>query len=800
MRLSSLKTLPLWAKLGLAGSVLLFSLGALVAVGLAASYWYYGAQLPPVSDIQDHHFNVPMRIYTRDGDLIAEFGQERRATLEFEEIPPVLWQAFLAAEDARFFEHPGVDWQGLVRAAINLTATGERTQGGSTITMQLARNLYLSRERSYVRKFKEIVLALRIERELTKQQILELYLNKIYLGQRAYGVGAAAQVYYGTGVKDLTLAQAAMIAGLPKAPSRDNPISNPEQAMHRRNYVLRRMLELDYISQAEHDEAMATALSAREHAFSSRFEADYLAELVRSELVRRYGEAAYTEGYKVTTTITGERQVAANRALRRALLAYDQRHGYRGAEARVDAEVLEDETRMRKALDARQSAGGLVPAIVLQASGTQIQAQTEAYGRVTLERAAFAWATSPKKPQPVSRGDVIRLAYTGNEKEPWQLSQVPEVQGALVALNPEDGAVEAMVGGFDFQRSKFNRATQAYRQPGSAFKPYLYSAALAKGFTPASIILDAPVVYDDPGLDKAWRPKNYSGRVHGPTRLRVGLRNSFNLVSIRLLEAIGVGYTRDYATKFGLPKDRLPPNLSMALGTATITPLQMARGFAVFANGGYLVEPYFISEIRDARDEIVYQAEPVRACEDCAKEVAPAPQTISKVNAWLMNDLLRDVVRNGTGRRAMRLGRNDLAGKTGTTNDQKDAWFAGFNPELVAVSWVGFDQLQPLGSGETGSRAALPMWIDFMGAALKDKPEKYLARPQGLVTVRIDPESGKLARSGNPDAIFETLQAGHEPELESSYDRLPDYQDPYSEYSGAPDYRGGGRDDSQTLF
>lgn len=752
------------------------AVAAVLAVcAVAIAYLYFGPQLPEAGEIGETRLNEPMRVYTADGKLIGEFGTERRLPRTIDEIPQRLIQAFLAAEDDRFYRHPGVDYQGLLRAAWHLLLTGEKTQGGSTITMQLARNLYLSRERTYTRKIKEIFLALRMEAKLSKQEILEIYLNKIYLGNRSYGVGAAAETYYGKSLNELTLSECAIIAGLPKAPSHYNPAANPERAGIRRDYVLGRMLAQGMIEREEYEAALAEPVEVVAERADERHSAHYVAEMMRQEMMTRYGEEAYTGGYVVVTTIDSERQRLANRALRGALLAYDRRQEWRGAEARVEKAALADEEALDSALAARSGAGGLVPAVVLDAGHDSVSLYAEQHGRVTLARDAVAWL---QEEQPIAGllapGDIVRLTRGDDDTAlPWILAQIPAVQGALVALDSDDGTVEALVGGFDFNLSKFNRAVQAQRQPGSAFKPFLYSAALENGFTAASVLNDAPVVFDDPNLDETWRPENYSGRIHGPTRLREALVHSRNLVSIRLLRAVGVGTAIDYIGKaFGLPAGRMPRDLSLSLGSATFTPVEMARAYAVFANGGFRVVPNVIAEIRSSEGEVLYRAEPPVVCrEDCGDSEAPrAFRTAGADNIYLMDDMLHDVIRRGTGRGALALGRGDVAGKTGTTNEQRDAWFAGYNHGLVAVSWVGFDQLDPLGDGETGARAALPMWLDFMRGALRDAPEKELPRPSGLVTVRIDAATGELAAGGGPGAVFETFRAEHAPDRRARSD------------------------------
>lgn len=761
-----MKSLPSAVKILIVIVAGLLSAATLGVLVLGGAYLYFGPQLPTAGDIGEAKLNEPLRIYSTDGTLIGEFGAERRLPVTYDEIPERVVNAFLAAEDDRFFDHPGVDYQGILRAAWHVLLTGDKTQGGSTITMQLARNLFLSPERTYVRKTKEIFLALRMEAALSKPEILELYLNKIYLGNRAYGVGAAAEVYFDKELDKLSVAQAATLAGLPKAPSYYNPAAHPERARGRRDYVLRRMREQDYINEDQFRTALQKPVETTNRLADERYEADYVAEMVRQTLVERFGKSVYTDGYEVTTTIRSERQRAANRALRRDLLAYDQRHQWRGAESTVSTGLLDQPEAMDTALAERPDAGGLVPAIVLSVGDDSAKLYTERFDRVGIGRDDVAWLDSGEAlSELVSAGDQVRLAYTGSKDEnrAWSLAQIPKVQGALVALNPDNGAIEALAGGFDFSISKFNRVTQARRQPGSAFKPFLYSAALDNGFTPASIINDAPVVFDAPGLDNDWRPQNYSGRIHGPTRLRQALTHSRNLVTIRLLRSIGIDTATDYISRFGLPADRMPQDLSMALGSASFSPLEMARAYAVFANGGFLILPHYIREIRNSDDEVVYVAEPEKACgQGCSGTDLPfADRVASPQNIYLMNSMLRDVIQHGTGRRATRLGRSDLHGKTGTTNEQRDAWFTGFNHDVVAVSWIGFDKLKPLGDGETGAHAALPMWIDFMGSVLDGVPEKTMERPSGLVSVRIDPETGKLA-SG--DGIFETFRSGNVPQ------------------------------------
>ena len=786
-------------------------LGALLAlVAAAALIGHILPQLPPVQSLREVQLQTPLRVYSRDMKLIAEFGEKRRDPVTIEEVPLMLKQAFLAAEDDRFYHHPGVDWMAIARAAIELVSTRQKRQGGSTITMQVARNFFLTPEKTYERKLKEIVLAVVIERELSKDEILELYLNKIFLGHRAYGVGAAAQVYYGATLDELTLPEAAMIAGLPKAPSRTNPISNPGAAIDRRNYVLGRMLKLGYIDAAAHSAASAAPNTAEWHGQAVESEASHVAEMVREKLLEEYGEQAYTAGYRVITTLDSRLQDAATRAVQGALIDYDRRHGYRGAEAHVALDAGADEAAWRAALRGYGTHGGLVPALVTAVAEQSIDVWTREHGAMSLPWQGITWArkqlgTDARGPRPENAaevaavGDIVRVSYrpaeTSDDAAPaaeaaqaegyWQLAQLPAVGGALVSLDPEDGAIRALVGGFDYGRSKFNRVTQAERQPGSNFKPFIYSAALEKGFTAASFINDAPIVFDAPGLESAWRPENYSGNYYGPTRLREALTKSRNLVSIRLLRAIGIDYALDYVSRFGFSTDELPHNLSLALGSGEVTPVRLVSGYAVLANGGYRVEPYFIARIEDEQSNELFAARPATVCRVCESVTldedgeptdlatllsmqtlppeVPAERVLTAENAWIMTSIMQDVIRHGTGRRALSLGRADLAGKTGTTNDQKDAWFSGFNHRLVTTVWVGFDRVQPLGRRETGAQAALPMWIDYMKVALEGVPESTMERPAGLVTVRIDPDTGLLAGANHPNAIFESFRAAQVP-------------------------------------
>ncbi|MBE9564021.1 MAG: penicillin-binding protein 1A [Proteobacteria bacterium] len=828
----------------------MISLAAAVAAG---GYFYLNPKLPSIEGLSDVQLQVPLRIYSSDGALMGEFGEKRRTPKTLEEIPELMQLAFLSAEDDRFYEHPGVDYQGILRAVVNLIMTGKRGQGGSTITMQLARNFYLSSEKTYLRKLNEILLALKIENELEKEKILELYLNKIYLGNRSYGVAAAAQIYYGVDLDELSLAQIAMIAGLPKAPSTYNPIVNPKRALIRRNYVLARMHYLEFITTQQYEEQSTALVTAERHRSALGVYAPYVNEMARAEIVKQFGDEAYVRGLNVYTTIDKRRQQAANDSLWKGLVDYDKRHGYRGIIRHVDldaeaetedavesslglevakneestdgkastdqtiaeADVVADtEEEVKGAADLTdvlkddENYGHFMPALILSVNddiSVNVDAAANEGGVVpeaafVEQRSAVAllkdgnqvripwsgieWAREyisvnrigdelQKVSEVIVAGDVVWIAkdsVTG-----WSLAQIPEVQGALVSVNPNTGAIQALNGGFDFEHSKFNRVIQAKRQAGSGFKPIVYAAALAKQYTPATLINDAPVVVEDKALEGSWKPENYSGQTYGPTRLRMALYKSRNLVSIRILRAIGLKHATQFAKNFGLNSKALPYDLSLALGSAELSPLQMSRIFSVFANGGYLTEPYLISRIEDADGSILFEADPAVACTSCviaeqkwstdiveddslAKLPKQAERTLEPRLAYQMNSILQDVVLRGTGRRAMALGRKDLAGKTGTTNDQRDAWFNGYNPDLVTSTWVGFDQLKPLGSKEYASRAALPIWMDYMKVALAGKPDKQLVRPDGLVTMKINAETGQAATDADTNTVFEIFR------------------------------------------
>ncbi|MBS1245822.1 MAG: peptidase [Proteobacteria bacterium] len=753
----------------------MFVLGAFLAATVAL---VLTPTLPSLEDLSGDRLKVPLRIYTSEGTLLAEFGEERRIPIKVADVPPQLIQAILSAEDDAFYYHQGVDFQGILRAAINNLRRGRTSEGASTITMQVARNYFLSPEKTYARKIKEVLLAFKIEREFSKSQILELYLNKIFLGSRAYGFAAAAQIYFGKNLNELALPEMALLAGLPKAPSRYNPIANPESALERRSYVLRRMLKLGLINEATFTESMNAPLGASRHALRFSVDAPYVAEMVRQIIVEKYTESSYADGYHIYTTIRDKDQQAADAALRKALLAYDRRHGWRGPAGQERINRKTEASRLDELLKDYPSVGNLIPAIITQTDEKLAIAYTQDGTSIDLGLPAVAWAAhyidedtlgpSPKRVTDVLRvGDVIYLEHV-NEDE-WKLAQVPDVEGGFVALDPKNGAILALGGGFDFRHNQYNHVALAQRLPGSSFKPFIYSAALEKGFTPASLISGAPIVVEDVSLEDEWRPEDYSRKFFGPTRLRKALALSLNLVSVRLLRAITPEYAAEYMGRFGFNPEKLPKNLSLTLGTADATPLQMAEAFAVFANGGYRIQNHLIQRIEDAKHNILEQANPIVVCPGCpapksSDPAIPAPryaeQVITAQNSFLMNSILRDTISYGTAQAANVLNRKDLAGKTGTTNDHRDAWFNGFNSDLVAISWVGFDQNQPLGKGETGGRAALPMWIDYMRVVLEDTPEKPLVPPPGIVATHINRDTGKPTAPSDPNAMLEYFMEG----------------------------------------
>ncbi|MEW5836284.1 MAG: penicillin-binding protein 1A [Pseudomonadota bacterium] len=817
-----LKRLLRWALI-LAFSGLLLGVAA-----LGVAYWLIAPRLPNVDQLKDYRMQVPLRVESADGKLIATFGETRRIPVDIAHVPDRLKHAVLSAEDADFYSHPGFDWHGIARAAWHVIISGgDKGSGGSTITQQVARNFFLSPEKLYSRKLIEIFIAVRMENELTKDQILELYLNKMFLGHRAYGVAAAAEYYYGKTLDQLTIAQCATIASTFQLPSAVNPINSPARILARRNWVLGQMLEHRYISKQEYEQAIKEPNDAYPHEQPIEVEAPYLAEMVRRQVLDRLGNDALTDGYVVKTTLDSRHQTDAVQALRDGLVAYDRRHGWRGPEAHTDLPADAGTKDFDDALASYSSVSGMLPGVVTAVTPQQATVYLSSHESATLDLAAVSWArpylsdartgASPKAVDTVlKRGDIIRLAR--NDKGDWELAQIPKVQGALASVNPEDGAIEALVGGFNFARSKFNRAVMAARQPGSSFKPYIYSAAFERGFTPASIVNDAPLALPDPSKPGGlWTPANDDNKFDGPIRLRQALVESKNLVSVRLLDAIGVSFAREYATRFGFSLDALPANLSMALGTASVSPMDMARGYSVFANGGYLVKPYFIKEIDDRDGKPVYLANPARACHSCQerllnpqppgpppaeKPAAPAtaastaasasapaatasagigdtvlpedahgdtkaapvlaPHVIDIRNDYLITSLMKDVILHGTGAAARALNRPDLAGKTGTTNDHRDAWFVGFNGDLSTAVWVGFDDFTSLGRAngvaEFGAQAALPIWMQYMGAALKGLPENSLPMPPGISTITIDRTTGLPAPPGDTNTMPEIFK------------------------------------------
>jgi penicillin-binding protein 1A len=763
--------------------------------------------LPDVASLREVQLQVPLRIYSRDGKLIQSIGEQRRIPVRYDQLPPKLIQAFLATEDDRFFRHHGVDWQGILRAAVaNLKAGGIR-QGASTITMQVSRDMFLTPRRDMKRKMSEIYISLLMEAEFTKEEIFSLYVNKIFLGQRAYGVGAAAEVYFGKSLDQLSIGEMATLAGIPTAPSTVNPVANAEAAKVRRTHVLGRMLELGYISQGEYDQAKTSPMESRLHGASIEVDAPYLAEMVRSDMQNKYGDAVYTAGYKVYTTLDSRLQAAGTVALRTGLLEYDMRHGYRGASAKVDLSKISTPAQFDAQLEEFPIIGGLKPAIVQQVEAKSAKIYVKDLGVATLPWEKLVWARRELPDEKVdryptqaseilSRGDVI---YTvGRTPDSLLFVQVPEAQSALVSVDPKDGAIVALVGGFDFFQSKFNRVVQARRQPGSGFKPFVYAAAFNKGFTPASVVLDAPVVIDEEGKEQAWRPHEDTGLFYGPVRLRDALVHSRNLVSVRLMRAIGGPYTRDFVTRFGFDKSQLPDDLTLALGTAELSPLQVAIGYSTFANGGFKVSSYYIDRIEDANGKVLQQADPAVACPQCGRtsdgpsprssaaggraallDEAPhdgktlipvknqAPQILSPQVAYLLADMMADVIKRGTGQRARTLNRDDIAGKTGTTSDFHDAWFNGFNGDIVTTVWTGFDSERSLGdSNDQGSRVAVPTWTYFMKQALEGSPRHGVPIPDGIVRVRISPKTGLLASSDDPSAIMEYFVEGNLPKAE----------------------------------
>jgi penicillin-binding protein 1A len=710
--------------LGLAGLV---SLVVLVALALAMAF----PNLPDISDLSDYRPKLPLRVFSVEGDLIGEFGEERRNLTPIHDIPKVMINAILAVEDARFYQHGGVDYLGVIRAGLaNLGRV--KSQGASTITMQVARNVYLTSEKTFTRKIYEILLTFKLEHVLSKDQILEIYMNQIFLGNRAYGFAAAADTYFGKQLKDITVAEAAMLAGLPKAPSAYNPIVNPKRARARQLYIIDRMLENNFITEEEADTAKNQQLKLRSNANASPIHAEYVAEMVRQLVYAQYGDETYTRGLDVQTTLRSRDQIAAYSALRRGIMDFERRQVYRGPEKFVNlpASGRELDDAIDEALDDHPDNGDLISAVVLDASTKMVKVirQNAEVIEITGDGLKPVQSGLSEKAPPnikIRRGALVRIAKTS--KGAWELTQLPEVEGAFVALDPRDGSIKALVGGFDFAKNKFNHVTQAWRQPGSSFKPFIYSAALEKGFTPATVVNDAPLFFDA-GVTggQPWEPKNYDGTFEGPMTLRRGLAKSKNMISIRVLQSIGPQYAQDWITRFGFEADKHPAYLTMALGAGAVTPLQMATGYSVFANGGYRVNPWVISKVSEQRGKVLVEStSPV--LDESARAIEPR-------NAFLMSSLLQEVTRSGTAARAQAtLKRPDLYGKTGTTNDSMDAWFAGYQPSLTAITWIGYDTPRKLGARETGGGLSLPVWISFMETALKDVPVAEMSAPEGVI-------------------------------------------------------------------
>ena len=722
--------------------------------------------LPSLEVLTDYRPKIPLRVYTAEGVLMGEFGEERRAVVKIGEVPEQLKQAILAAEDDRFYQHGGVDYAGVLRAAYSNFTSGGARQGASTITMQVARNFFLSKEKTLTRKFSETLLAFKIEHSLTKDEILELYINQIYLGQRSYGFASASQVYFGKPLSDIDLAEAAMLAGLPKAPSSYNPIVNPKRAKTRQAYVLRRMNEIGQISVQEYKEATGKALVIKRKSQEFAVHAEYVAEMARQAVYDRYQEETYTRGFKVYTTVRQLDQQAAYQSLRQGVMDYDQRRGYRGPESFVKLvknDVSQEEI-LENALQDRHDSGDLYAAVVLTANSKSVHAYRRGGERIEITGEGLKFAqkflseTAPAVQQRIHPGSIIRVQKS--DKGLWQIVQIPQVEASLVSIDPQDGSIRSLVGGFDFNRNQFNHVTQAWRQPGSSLKPFIYSAALEKGFTPATVINDAPISFSAAETgSKPWEPRNFESKYDGPIRMREALAKSKNMVSVRILRAITVQYAQDYISRFGFDPSMHPPYMTMALGAGSVTPMQMAVGYTAFANGGFRVAPYFIQRIEDEKGNILEQAQPSQVAKN-------AVQIIDPRNAYLMTTMMQDVVERGTATRAKQLNRTDLAGKTGTTNDHVDAWFCGYQTGLVAVAWIGFDNPKSLGEHETGGRAALPIWVNYMGKVLQNVPMSPPISPQGVITARVNPATGfRVSHGGIVEHFLQEQlppEAGHE--------------------------------------
>ncbi|HQR05049.1 MAG: penicillin-binding protein 1A [Proteobacteria bacterium] len=751
---SSSLRIALYALLGILGLILIAT--ALTGIVVVLAF----PQLPSLDALTDYQPKIPLRVYSADGYLLGEFGEERRDLVRIQDVPAVMKQAILAAEDERFYQHPGIDTMGVLRAAYSNLVSGGKRQGASTITMQVARNFFLSSEKTLTRKVYEALLAFKIEHSLSKDEIFQLYVNQIYLGQRAYGFSAAAQIYFGKPLKDITVAEAAMLAGLPKAPSSFNPVANPKRAHLRQLYVLRRMRELGFINDSQLKTATDEQLKVKHDANDFGTHAEYVAEMARQIVFDRYHEAAYSTGLRVITTLVRDEQEAAYTSLRRAVLDYDRRHGYRGAEAFADLKDVRDdqEESLEEALSDVDDADTLVPALVLHADPALVRIYIRGGDVVSLTGDALKWPArmlDDKAPanRRLRRGAIVRM--NKDDKGQWQLAQLPEVEAAFVSASPIDGAVRALVGGFDFNRNKFNHVTQAWRQPGSSFKPFIYSAAMEKGFTPASVIPDEPIVIpaSETG-SQAWEPKNYDGKYEGPMTLRTALAKSKNMVSIRLLRSIGTQYAQEYSTRFGFDADKNPPYLTLALGAGSVTPWQQLTAYSVFANGGYRIQPYVVKQIQDAKGNELARFDPPVAGDENLR-------VIDVRNAYIMDSMLHEVTRRGTAAKAAQaLKRYDIAGKTGTTNDYVDAWFCGYQPTVVGIAWIGFDKPRRMGSGETGGTAALPIWIGYMRQALKNVPESYMDVPEGMTTIEArDPDGNKPVQ----ELIYKESMPGDSP-------------------------------------
>jgi penicillin-binding protein 1A len=732
--------------------------GLLVAFVFALLY----PTLPTLEALTDYQPKIPLRIVSAEGELLGEFGEERRAVVKIRDVPEVMREAILAAEDERFYQHGGVDYISVLRAALTNLTSGTQ-QGAGTITMQVARNFFLTRERTLTRKLREVLLAYKIEANLTKDEILELYINQIFLGQRAYGFAAASQMYFGKPLSQIDVAEAAMLAGLPKAPSAYNPVANPKRARTRQLYVLRRMHELRFINDAQLQHALAAPLVVHPTLRDTSAHADYVAEMARQTIFETYGEDSYSRGLTVYTTIRKPDQEAAYAAVRRGVIEYDRRHGYRGPEGYVSlpSDPAELEGALDQAFQDLDDSDNLDPAVVLAAGPTEIKAVRSDGEAVTvtgdgLKFAARALSDKAPAGNRIRRGAVVRLSR--DDKGRWQIAQLPQAESALISARPSDGAILALVGGFDFDRNKFNHVTQALRQPGSAFKPFIYSAALEKGFSPATVVIDGPLYFDASETgSEPWEPKNYDGKFEGPMRLRTALMKSKNLVTVRVMRAIGPHYAQDYIARFGFDPKLHPPYLPMALGAGAATPVQMLGAYSVFANGGYRVTPYLIDKVLDSHGNTLSRAQPAIAEQGAERVIDPR-------NAFIMTTMMRDVVRAGTAARAMQLGRQDLAGKTGTTNENVDAWFCGFNASMVAITWIGFDQPRTLGTNETGAVAALPTWMNFMAKVLKGVPEQPLTPPEGVLVARVNPETG-LREPDDRGGIVEYFYSEFPPKL-----------------------------------